>query len=264
MLDQIIEYIEVQDLLRIPAISIYYYCYHAFIRPENTAFFERLKTALFEYPDLFPKEEIRGLFLLTINYCIRQLNEGNKHFQKEILDLYKEGLRKKYLLIDGVLSRYTYQNITTMGIIQKDYDWVAQFNLDYKDLLEKQFREPSYSFNTARLAYARKNYAAVLDLLQKSDYTDVLLNLGAKTIALKTYFELKEFDLLDSHMDAMKNYIRRKKIISYHRENYLNLIKFVKLLLEAQTYSHLERDQLKKDIRSVKSVAERDWLLEQI
>ncbi|MFT6021824.1 MAG: hypothetical protein ACI9CQ_004635 [Saprospiraceae bacterium] len=75
----------------------------------------------------------------------------------------------------------------------------------------------------ARLAYSRKNFDGVFLLLQKVNYKDILFNLAIKTIALKTYFELGEIDLLESHMDAMQNYIRRKKDIGYHRELYSNL-----------------------------------------
>jgi hypothetical protein len=223
LLQEMIHYIEEQGLLKIPAIEMYYYCYNALTQPAELHYFEKLKTALFKYAFLFPEKEIKDLFLLTINYCVKRLNEGNRLFVPDLLDLYKEGLRQEYLLTSGVLSLFTYHNVATMGLIQKDYDWVEQFNADYKSHIEKQHRESSYSYNMARLAYSRKNYDDVFLLLQKVNYKDILFNLAIKTIALKTYFELGEIDLLESHMDAMQNYIRRKKDIGYHRELYSNL-----------------------------------------
>ncbi len=264
MLKEMIQYIEQQNLLNIPAIAIYYFCYYALTQPKDITHFEKLKKALFQHANLFPKTEIRDLFLLTINYCIKRLNEGNQQFEKEILDLYKEGLRQEYLMSNGVLSRFTYQNITTMGLIQKDYDWVENFNHEYKNRLEKQYQDNSFNYNMARLEYARKNYDTVLLLLQKADYTDLLLNLDAKTIALKTYYQLQEISLLESHMEAMKSFIRRKKIIAYHQENYLNLIYFVKRLLELKRFDKASRLQLKNDIESTKAVAEKAWLIQQI
>ena len=116
----------------------------------------------------------------------------------------------------------------------------------------------------ARLEHARKNYSSVLELLQKTEYKDLLLNLAAKTIALKTYYELNEISLLESHMDAMKSFIRRKKIIGYHKENYLNLVHFVKQLLELKRFDKVASRKLAQEIQDTKAIAEKVWLLQQI
>ncbi len=264
MLKEMIHYIETQNLLHIPAIAVYYYGYYAMIQPDKIHYYEKLKALLFQYANHFPAVEIRDLFLMTINLSIKRLNEGDKRIVRELLDLYKEGLKREYLLNNAILSRFTHRNIITIGLIQKDYNWVENFILSYKDRIEEQFQKSSYTYNMARLEYARKNYATVLKLLQKSDYTDLLLNLDAKVIALKTYYDLKEISLLESHMDAMKKFIRRKKIIGYHQENYLNLIAFTKQLLELKSYDKISRQQLQTSIQSTKAVAEKEWLLNHV
>lgn len=264
LLPEIIAYIEQQNLLEIPAIAVYYHCYHALTQPENLQHYERLKTALFRYAHHFPSAEVRDLFLLTINYCIKRMNAGQKRFEQEVLEWYQEGLQHEHLMTNGILSRFTYRNITTMGLIIRDYDWVEKFIHDYKNKLEKQYAESSFNFNLARLAYEQKNYTSALQLLQQSDYKDLLLNLGAKTIALKIYYELDEFDLLDSHLDAMRNFIRRKKIIGYHRENYLNLLRMTRKLLELPTLDKEKKAQLLRQIEQTNALAEKTWLLQQL
>ncbi len=264
MVEEVVHYIEAQKLLNIPAIAIYYYCYKALTQPNQTQYFEQLKKTLFEKHQLFPETEMRDLFLLTINYCIKRINKGHQRFEKEVLDLYKEGLRQEYLMTNGLLSRFTYQNICSIALKLKDYDWVGQFNPQYKDRLEKQYRESAYSYNMARLEYARKNYSAVLDLLQKSNFKDLLINLDAKAIALKTYYELEEITLLQSHLDAMKNFIHRKKIMAYHRESYLILIYFTRQLLELNSFDRTARQQLLAEVEGTKAMAQKAWVLEQI
>ena len=96
--------------------------------------------------------------------------------------------------------------------------------------LEKRYRESAFSYNLARLEYESGRHGFVLELLQKANYRDPLLNLAAKTLLLKTYFDLREYDLLQSHLDAMRNYIHRKRVIGYHRTNYLNIIRFAEKL----------------------------------
>lgn len=115
----------------------------------------------------------------------------------------------------------------------------------YKNSLEKPYRESAYHFNLARLEFCKKNYGAVLDLLQKANYRDVLVNLAIKTLLLKTYYELDEYNLLESHLHAMQNYIHRKRILGYHRANYLNIIRYTGKLLALRVHksasSHQDR-----------------------
>jgi len=40
------------------------------------------------------------------------------------------------------------------------------------------------------------------------------------------------FDLLHSQLDAMRNYIHRKRVLGYHRTNYLNIIRYTEKLIK--------------------------------
>lgn len=263
-LAEILKYIEVRNLLKIPAINIYYHCYFMLLEPDDENHFWTFKKLLFEHGGKFSTTEIRDLYTLTINICIRQINAGQHRYFKEALDLYKEGLKQEYLLENGVLSRWAYFNIAAAGLQTGEYDWVDFFIKNYKNALEKKYRESSFSFNLARLEYARKNYAAVMELLQKSNYRDLLANLGAKTLLLKVYFEMEEFDLLHSHLDAMKNYIRRKHVMGYHRKNYMNIVKYAQRLMLLNPFDLEEKKQLRARIQEEEILTEREWFLEQL
>ena len=261
LLPEVIDYIERENLLELPAIGVYYHCYKALTQPAETTHFQSFKKMLNLHDDAFPLSEIRDLYLLAINFCIRRYNEGSAGFLAEELELYKRALEKKFLLVNGALSRFTYQNAATLGLVLSEFEWVEDFLKNYTSLLEPRFREANHSFNLARLAYFQKQYDKALALLQRADYEDLLLNLSAKTILLKIYFETDEFNALDSLLDSMSNFVRRKKIIGYHRDNYLNLIRFIKKLLQVPIGDRAARKLLQEEIMAVKAVAEREWLL---
>jgi hypothetical protein len=261
LLQEILTYIEEHDLLHIPAISVYYYCYRSLTDPLEVSNFQVFKRLIIEESSKFPLGEIRDLYLLAINFCTKQYNEGNPEYLKDSFDLYKEGLRNACLLSGGVLSRFTYRNIVTHGLIMKEYKWLEYFLHEYKDKLELPYRESMFSFCLARLEYSRNNYGEALSLLQRSDYQDILLNLSAKTVMLKIFYELGEFDLLESHLGAMRTFLRRKDIIGYHKENYKNLIRFTQKLLEVKPFDAKNKDALRRDITQTKSLAERTWLM---
>lgn len=264
LLPEILAYIKQQELLEEPAIACYFHYYHTLIQPENNTHFQAFKNSIFQYSQQFPPDEIRDLFLLAINYCVKQGNEGKQAYISEMLELYKEGLQTDILLEQGELSHFTYHNIATAGLKTKNYDWVNHFINQYKNKLPRQHRESSYSFNGARLAYAQGFYKKALPLLQKANYKDLLLNLAAKTLLLKIYYELDEFDLLNAHLDAMKNFIRRKAVIGYHRSNYLNIVSFTKKLTSVNPYDKAQRKSLEEQIRKTEHLSEKEWLLTQL
>lgn len=214
-----------------PVLRVYLQCYRMLRYPEIEAHFNGFKQSLFEEAGHFSSEEMHSLYIWAINYCIRRLNEGQAIYYKEALDLYKTGLVRGYIFDNGVLSRFTYHNIVAAGLHTGELDWVRFFINEYKNRLEKKYRESSFSFNLARLEYASRHYEFVLELLQKANYRDPLLNLAAKTLLLKTYYETGELDLLQSHLDAMRNYIHRKEVIGYHKTNYLNIIRYTEKMM---------------------------------
>ena len=245
----------------VPAVAVFRSCYLMLTSPEEEAHFQVLKKLLLDQSDLFPVEEMHVLYILTINYCVRRLNAGEEHFVTEVLDLYKTALDKAYLLEDGVLSRFTYHNIAAAGITTGDLDWVRYFIDEYKSKLEKTWQESSFSYNLAKLEYASRRYSEVLQLLQKANYRDPLLNLAAKTLLLKTCYELDELDLLQSHLDAMRNYIHRKSVLGYHRTNYLNIIRYTEKLLRLRLHDKSAVIQFREAVQKEEILSERAFFL---
>jgi hypothetical protein len=171
------------------------------------------------------------------------------------------GFAKQYFLVEGQLSRYTCQNAATAGLLLHQLEWADRFIHNYRNLLPPLYQESLFIFNLTRLEYRRRRLDQALRLLQKAEYKDVLLHLAAKTRQIKIFFETDEHDLLESHLQA---FIRRKKGLGYHRENYLNTIFFTRNLLESNLYDKTARQGLRIEIEATKAVAEKEWLLQQI
>ncbi len=245
-----------------PGIALYLATSRMLAFPEEDGHFHRFMQLLAETEQHFSPGELRELYMFAINHCIRQTNRGEQHLEQEVLRLYRQALEAGYLFENGVLSRFTYHNIVAAALRCGELDWAAGFIPDYNGYLEPAYRDSALSFNQARLDYARNRFDSVLTLLQKANYRDPLLNLAAKTLLLKTYFVLQEFDLLQSHLDAMRNYIHRKKVIGYHRKNYLNIIRFTERISNLAGLDRQTRTQLRQQIHDESVLTEKEWLLE--
>ena len=263
-LDELVSHAKHQGLLNEPFILIHYICLKMLQAPENETHFLQFKQKLIELGGNFSPKELRELYLLAINHCIKQINQGNTIYYDSVIELYEKGLENAILLERGKLSRFTYHNIATAGIKTNRMKWVETFINQYKTKLEQAYQESAFSFNQARLAYHNKQYNKALPLLQKANYKDVLLNLAAKTLLLKIYFELNELNLLDAHLEAMQNFIRRKKILGYHRSNYLNIITITRKIIEIPPFNKKSGYTLRKTITETEPLTEKQWLLDQI
>ena len=264
--DLVVAYLEDRpELLDLPAISIYYYTYKTIGQDdEQEGHFRALKRTMFEHGSLFPNAEIRDIYLLAINYCIQQLNAGNRDYIRESFDLYQKGLEERILIENNLLSRWTFRNVVAAGLYLKEYEWVYDFIQKYKQFLEKRHRESMVHFNLAKLYFEKGDYQQARPLLMQFDFDDILMNLNAKTMLLKMYFEEDEFDVLESLLESMRNYLQRKKVIGYHKSNYRNIIRYTRRLLRVNPFDKNAREKLGREISEAQPLTEREWFLKQL
>ena len=264
LLPQVLDQVEHNGFLEVPAIALYYYCYRFLTEQYSLDYFQKFRAELQQNGHFFPDTELKELYLLAINYCIRKINEGAEPFTREGWELYQEGLEKGFLLENKRLSPFTFNNIAAFGIKLGLYAEVEQFIRAYNTFLETGLQESLLSFNLARLEYKRGHHTAALRLLQTADFKDLVNNIIAKTLLLKIYFELEEFDLLESHLDTFRQFIRRRELSDYHRRNYLNIITFVKKITGLSPGNRPEKALLRTEIEQAEVLTEREWLLEQL
>jgi hypothetical protein len=247
----------------VPEIAIYYHNYHALKTPGEPKHFQTLMQLITSHSRDFAKEEMRDIYLMAINYCIKKLNQGERDFVNAALDLYKIGLEQRILFEEGNLSRFTYNNVLTLSLIKEDFAWARTFLESYKKHLPVKRRETIYLYNLTIYHFKKKDYLRVMELLQQVQFRDVLYNLDTRRMLLRSYFELGEFNALDSLLDSFQVFIRRRNDLGYHREHFMNLIKFMRKFLSA---GHLptERKQLLKKVENTPSVADKEWLIEKI
>ena len=104
----------------------------------------------------------------------------------------------------------------------------------------------------------------MLELLRTVEFSEVFINLDVRRMLLKGYYELGEWSVLTSLLDSFKAYLRRQKDLGYHRESYLNLVKFTQKVMRVADKRVAARRQLAAQIQAVEAVAEREWLLEKL
>ncbi len=250
--------------LQEPAMAAWYYAYCMQTDQNAPVHFERLKTVIFENSMLFNDLEQHDLFLLAVNFCIRRINSGDAAFSRELFDLYKEGLLQNVFLENGILSRWSYNNIVNAALKIGEITWAMQFLEQYRAKLEPAFRDTNYYFNLARCLYEKGDYDPALESLTHMEYDDMLQNLSARTLQIKIYHDTAAWQALDSLLDSVRIYIRRKKVLGYHKENYSNIVRFVQRIMALPPGDRAARAQLREEMMQCKVLSERAWLLARV
>jgi hypothetical protein len=264
-IDNVIQLANVSPYNTIPSINIYYKMFSTYQDENNTENYFELRKLTQSYINIFPLEEQKEIYSTILGYCINKINKNQVDFFRETFEVYKDGIKENVLITDNSLSVTTYRNIVIAALRVEEFSWAENFIFEYAKYVNEKYRDNAVEFSLARLEFYKKNFKQVLTHLNNVNYEDVWYNINAKTIYLHAYYELDEFDALESLLQAFKMYIRREKSLSADRKvHYLNLIKFTSALMKLNAKEQPKVLKLKEEILATKGVVSKPWLLEKV
>lgn len=265
LLDDVLAYVQDKKLLDEPAIASFYFAYLAITHPEEESYFDQLEKLLHNEITRFDHSEARVLYIAALNYCVPKINQGHLNFARRAFILYRTGLETGILLENDMVSRYTFGNAVGSALRVGEFGWAEQFIEQFQHHLEEKERQSIVNFNTSRVYFEKGDYNQAQRLLTRFEYDDMLLNIIAKTMLLKIYYEIGELDAFESLLESMRIYLQRKEALDPTRKAaYKNMISLMKKLLNLNPYSKAQTERLHTLIQGTQPLMERDWLLRQV
>jgi hypothetical protein len=265
LLPETLLYIKGNNLLKDASIAIYYYIYMALTEPNNDEYFDELEKLIHQKELYFTHSELRTLYVAALNYCVPKINQGRLDFSRRAFELYRKGLEKEILLENNLVSRYTFINAVSAAIRINEFEWAEKFIYDFQHYLEEKQKNDVVNFNLSRVYFEKGDYNKAQELLTQFDYAEVHLNIIAKTMLLKIYYEQDEYDAFESLVDSLRIYLQRKEALDAARKNsYKNMLSLMKKLLHLDVYSKAQKEKYRELVVSTNPLAERDWLLKQV
>lgn len=264
LLDAILDVAAHAELLQSPAVAVYYQAYRMLQSPEDGAPFEALKKLLLEHEHRFEPEEMRGLYLMAINGCIRRMNAGKRAYIREAFEVYRAALERNFLTENGFLSSFTYKNIIRIGAALGENEWTENFIETQQASLHPRERDNTYLYNRAFLFFQKGDFTRAMPLLQQVEFDDPLNYLHARRMLVRSYYELGELDALESLLQSFITYLQRRKNLGYHLELNLHFARFTQRLLKIPAGDTSAKTTLRKEIEAAVHLAEREWLLEKL
>lgn len=260
-----LDYIAGSKFMEVPAVAVYYNIVLVFLYPLEEKHFYNFRQLLDRNSKYFTKTELQSIYLTAQNYCAYQINLGNLKYYRELFNIYKTLIDKFLLLSKNIIEPGNYKNIITVGLMVDEPEWVEKFIQEFTDYLPKANQDNDRNYNLAKVYFHQKEYEKVISQLREVEYKNKVYALGGKLMLLKTYYELKELNALDSLIDSFRIYLHRNQLISRDvRQQYLNVLRFVRKLPINITYDKKEIEKLREQIKACKALAAKQWLLEKV
>lgn len=259
--DEIVGQLAQGAFSHVPIIHAYYNVLLTLTQNEEEQHYYALKDLLAKEHNQLPLSETKVLYAYAQNYCIRKINTGRSNYLRELFELYNRLLEDEIIFTNGLLSQWDFKNIVSVGLRLQEIDWTEQFINRYKSRLPPNQRNNAIQYNMANLNFYKGQFDKVARILQTVEFTDVFYNLDSRSLLMKTYYELGEFEALYTFSDTFSNYLRRnKQIAAYQKTVYLNLVKFATRLSRIKIRNGVVPPKIKNEIYSSHQVADATWL----
>ncbi len=234
--------------------------------------YREMKHLLFHDLRASDRDDMQSMLRLARNFCIQQINQRRKDYIQEVFEIYQLEIDEGLIYSDGKIAKATYKNIGTAAMLLHEYEWLDNFIEQNRYSVE----EGAYFFNLASLRFSQKRFEEAVDLFNKAEHQEVLMNLSVKAWLLKSYYELwllhpndmHQEDRLEAHITAFTTFLNRKKaVLPDHYLFHLNLGRFVREMLRYSRPYQSDTEKLTDLLERVKAsrhIAERRWLIAKI
>lgn len=262
-LEEVLKVIEEGTYKDIFAVQLYYNAYRCATFTEDNSYFYTLSDLLLKAQGKVQREYILNIYHIAINYCIRKVNTtSDVLFRNKLFALYQLGIQNDWLLEYGVLDRFSYKNIVSLGLLLREIDWVEQFIKEYTYLVEEEHRSNYHRFVQLLLAYEKGENEKALQLLSQTEFDDLFLNIAIKNIQIKIYYEMGLLDILLSFLNTCDAYLQRNAKMIKVYEMYRIFIRLVRRLVVVNPYDKQALKKLKQEI--AQNPLSKEWLIEQV
>jgi len=222
--------------------------------------YQAVRNYYFENINNFCIKEKREPLIYLLNYCTKIYGAGNKNFLVEMFELYNFGLAHQLLLQNGNLAASDFKNIVVLASTLLNFHWAKEFIKHNSILLIGKDRKNIISLCNAQIECDMCNFKGVLTELRDVEFNDVYDNLMSRSLMLRAYYNLNEWNSLEFFLEAYTKFVKRNTGLSNEvKASLFNMIRFTKILIQAH-FKNTTKKQLMEKFDSYSSIYNKNWL----
>ncbi len=258
---------EKEELRAIPAIHIHYLIYKMLLNEDDESIYEILSEYMEKYPQFLTGDEWGHFAVFLRNYCIRKSHNSAK-FRDKLQILHDKQLKNGLIFSFNQLPAPIFRNMVDIAIKTKNTAWLKEIILIYNDRFLAEMRAYLANYAYARIAFSEDKWKETLHFLNKLEKSeDLFAEINVRILYVKTYYELKEWDIVNNLLETFKVYLYRQEMLSeYNKNRYKNFIFSLHKVIRIEEYNPTKKSKISEEIMEIldNQLVEKDWLLAKI
>ncbi len=262
LLDEILKLSQNSAFSKVPQIKLISNLLRAFINNDFKDFLS-LKNEFLNFINLYNKKEQYDIAIFLYSVCYENYKSGRPEALQQLFELNCLMIENQFLLRDGRIRTDQFWNIVNIGFAFNQLTWTEKFILEFGRFLQKNEQQDVLTICNALLSYHNSKYEDAIQKLATVKYQNVLYGLLARSIQLRSYYELGD-DYYQMYLSLTKSFylfLNRNTLSNETKLQFKNFIAFSKKLLHTKNKSNsFDFDTLSSKINT-SNVACKRWLL---
>ncbi|MEO8512974.1 MAG: hypothetical protein ABI543_05415 [Ignavibacteria bacterium] len=237
------------------------------IKSDKEEYFFGAKDFLFKNYRLFDIDICRNTAAVLTYYCILKGQLGDIKYRNLLFEMNEFSLKRGIAFFEnGKIGKMLYIQIVNNGLFLGKTDWVINFVKEFTSRLVEEHQNTMRALAESSISFRLKRYNEVLINLNNVVFIDTRDKVHVKQLTAKTLFEMGETDLLLSHIDASKHFLKNNdQFGTADREMYSNFYNYLhKIIIAAEKKDMAGLNIIQNSIKNEKLVNQKNWLLEKI
>jgi len=205
------------DLIQIPVVKAYLRASQMLEAeilglPDSVGHYREL-FALFRPPIPFSMEETRDLFACVQNFIVLKYHQCEGEYLADLKELYESMLELGLLEMGGKLSSMLLKNIVQLFCQSGNPAWAQSVLEVFRQRVTNDPLELAYHFNSAVVAFYRREYDTVLKLLYNriGKFDNTAIEIAARVFLIRSLWHLADWDWLSSSVETFLKYLKRNR-----------------------------------------------------
>ena len=225
---------------------------------DNDENYENFYNAFMSNDKPLGKEDEQVLLKYLINAIARRIPGDEELWMPRAFRLYRYGLARGILIMDGYLTDLAFHNIIHVACGAREMAWAEEFVNAYAEFLVDEGRDSTINLALARIAFERSKFGETLELLNGLVFKSYSFAIQARLLQVRCFYEQGETLAFDSLLKSFDALLSRNKVVN--KESTLAAYRnFLKILRMLGSGNHT-RQQLEEAIREQEHLVCGAWL----
>lgn len=267
LLEEVRNQVKDQDFLKDSSFALWYKTLYLIENPDDKETYDEIKSLLLADHSKVAEHEVRNLYVYLINTTRHLFGQTDNYFS-ELFTIHKNQYESGYLHYENYIDANDLINFVSISSRIGEFEYIEKFLEDNRNSIapEYQEKEDVYELAQAIIAYYKKDYEKLLDLLNEIKCVNIYRKLRERRLRLVAYYEAELNGLFDDLINSTRKYlsVNKENIPDFHLQVNKDFINVAQNLTKITKGANGKIKSLSDEIAEIKTLPLRGWFVEKL